>query len=166
MKKKSLVSVIMGSDSDLQVVSEALKILKEFSIEFKLAVLSAHRSPDRLVAYVKTAEKEGTKIFIAAAGGAAHLPGVIAAHTTKPVIGIPVKSKSLNGIDSLLSIVQMPGGVPVATVGIDGAKNAALLAVEILALEDENLSKKIIEYKLKLEKQSLAKNEKLKDLSD
>ena len=148
----------MGSDSDLPIMKEAADVLKQFSIPFEVKVISAHRSPDILADYGKEAHKRGLKIIIAGAGGAAHLPGVTAAFTPLPVIGIPVKAKSLEGLDSLLSIVQMPAGVPVATVGINQAKNAGLLAVQMLALSDSNLLKKMIAYKKKLSEESQKKN--------
>ena len=162
MKNKIEVGIIMGSDSDLPIMGDALNILKDFVIGYEVKVLSAHRTPDQHAEYSKSAVKKGLKVIIAAAGGAAHLPGVTAAHTTLPVIGVPIKGKSLEGMDSLLSIVQMPPGVPVATVSINGAKNAALLAVSIIALTDSVIQSKLVKYKKKMEKESLAKNEKLK----
>ena len=141
------VAVIMGSASDWDVMVPACTTLEEFGIPYEKKVLSAHRNPGPLADYVKAAESNGFSIIIAGAGGAAHLPGVIAALTTLPVIGVPVKSKALNGLDSLLSIVQMPSGIPVATMAIDGAKNAALYAVGILALGDEGLSAKLQEFR-------------------
>ena len=129
--KKPLVGIIMGSDSDLPIMQEAAKILEFFEIEFEVTVVSAHRTPERLFKYSKEAEKRGIRVIIAGAGGAAHLPGMVASITPLPVIGVPVKSASLEGMDSLLSIVQMPGGIPVATVAINGAKNAGILAAEI-----------------------------------
>lgn len=141
------VAVLMGSDSDLGVVKAALTTLEEFTISFDLQVLSAHRTPEDTVSYVKKMEGEGVEVFIAAAGGAAHLPGVIASYTTKPVIGIPVATPALGGVDSLYSIVQMPPGVPVATVGINAAKNAAILAVQMLAVGDDRLKKSLLLYK-------------------
>ena len=143
----SKVAVIMGSASDWDVMAPACTTLEEFGIPYEKKVLSAHRNPGPLADYVKAAEANGFSIIIAGAGGAAHLPGVIAALTTLPVIGVPVKSKALNGLDSLLSIVQMPSGIPVATMAIDGAKNAALYAVAILALKDEGLSAKLQEFR-------------------
>lgn len=134
------VAVIMGSASDWDVMSQACSTLEEFGIEYEKKVLSAHRNPGPLADYVRGLRDGGFGIVIAGAGGAAHLPGVIAALTTLPVIGIPVKSKALNGLDSLLSIVQMPSGIPVATMAIDGAKNAALMAVAIMALHDDSLA--------------------------
>ena len=160
--EKPLVAIIMGSDSDLSIMNEAAKILDEFQVNYEIKIISAHRSPHYMAEYASAAPERGVKIIIAGAGGAAHLPGVTASFFPLPVIGVPVKSKSLDGLDSLLSIVQMPGGVPVATVGINNAKNAGLLAVQILAASDRNLLKKMIDYKKKLEKESLAKNDKLK----
>ena len=157
-KKKPLVGILMGSDSDLPVMQKAAEQLNELSIEYEIRILSAHRVPNKLQEYIKEAERKGIKVFIAGAGLAAHLPGVIAAYTTLPVIGIPLKSGALNGLDSLLSIVQMPGGVPVATVAIDGAKNAALLAIQILATSDKILSGKLIKYKKEMEKAVLKKD--------
>ncbi len=158
--KNPVVSIIMGSDSDLSVMQKAADLLKEFAIPFEVKILSAHRTPDEHAKYSKEAAGRGVKVIIAGAGGAAHLAGVTAANTILPVIGVPIKSK-LDGMDSLLSIVQMPSGVPVATVAIDGAKNAAILAVEMLALSDENLRNKITEYKKKLAEESISKNEKI-----
>ena len=129
-----LVGIIMGSDSDLPVMQAAADVLKEFSIPYEISTVSAHRTPDKMVEYAKTAQKRGLKVIIAGAGGAAHLPGMTASMTTLPVIGVPIKSKTLDGIDSLLSIMQMPSGVPVATMAINGAKNAALFAIKILSL--------------------------------
>jgi phosphoribosylaminoimidazole carboxylase PurE protein len=144
-----IVSLLMGSDSDLPTVKEACAVLRDFGVPIEVRVLSAHRCPEDLVEYVKQAEGRGVRVFIAAAGGAAHLAGVVAAHTVRPVIGIPVQSSALNGLDSLLSIVQMPGGVPVATMAIGnaGARNAGLFAVEILALADESLADKLRRYR-------------------
>lgn len=159
---KPQVGILMGSDSDLSIMEKAFEPLQEFGIEYEVNVISAHRTPDMIAEYGKTAKERGLKVIIAGAGGAAHLPGVTAAFTTLPVIGIPVQSKALNGMDSLLSIVQMPSGVPVATVAIDGAKNAAILAAQIIATGDESVAEKLIEYKKKLAEESRAKNEKLK----
>jgi len=145
-----LVLVLMGSESDKEVMEPAWKILREFEIPYEVKVLSAHRTPDQTISYAKSAKDRGVKVIIAGAGGAAHLPGVIAAVTTLPVIGIPIKSNALNGLDSLLSIVQMPTGVPVATVAIDGASNAALLAVEILSLSNSEYAKKLENYRERL----------------
>ena len=141
------VAIIMGSASDWDVMSPACTTLEEFGIEYEKRVLSAHRNPGPLADYVSKARENGFEIIIAGAGGAAHRPGVIAALTTLPVIGVPVKSKALNGLDSLLSIVQMPSGIPVATMAIDGARNAALYAVSILALRDSGLASKLEEFR-------------------
>jgi len=144
-----LVVLLMGSDSDLPTVKEACLVLQSFGVPFEAHVLSAHRTPDDLVAYVRKAEQSGVRVFIAAAGGAAHLAGVVAAHTSRPVIGIPIQTSSLGGLDSLLSTVQMPGGVPVATmaIGTPGARNAGLFAVQILALADSTLATKLQDYR-------------------
>ena len=157
--KRSIVEVgiVMGSESDLHVMRKAAEILDEFGVNYEMTIVSAHRTPGRLFEYAKTARDRGLEVIIAGAGGAAHLPGMIASITALPVIGVPVKSSSLNGIDSLLSIVQMPKGVPVATVAIDGAANAGILAVQILSLKDSSLREKIFQYKGKLE-QSVLEN--------
>lgn len=139
----------MGSTSDWDVMSDAAATLAQFGVEFEKRVVSAHRTPDLLVEYAKTAKSCGLEVIIAGAGGAAHLPGMVASMTALPVIGVPVKSRALNGLDSLLSIVQMPGGVPVATVAINGAKNAALIAVSILALKDEALAARLEMFRAK-----------------
>ena len=141
------IAVIMGSASDWDVMAPCCTTLEEFGVPYEKKVLSAHRNPGPLAEYVASLKDKGCEVVIAGAGGAAHLPGVIAALTTLPVIGIPVKSKALNGLDSLLSIVQMPSGIPVATMAIDGSKNAALYAVSILALEDSALSKKLQQFR-------------------
>ncbi|MDP2940045.1 MAG: 5-(carboxyamino)imidazole ribonucleotide mutase [Candidatus Omnitrophota bacterium] len=138
------ISIIIGSQSDLKAVKDAIDLLKEFKVGFEVKVLSAHRTPKELEKYVQDAPRQGTKVFIAAAGGAAALAGVIASHTVQPVIGIPVETKSLKGLDSLLSTVQMPTGVPVATVAIGNAKNAGLLALEILGLSDKRIQAKLL----------------------
>ena len=139
----------MGSTSDWDVMSDAAATLAQFGVEFEKRVVSAHRTPELLVEYAKTAKSRGLEGIIAGAGGAAHLPGMVASMTALPVIGVPVKSRALNGLDSLLSIVQMPGGVPVATVAINGAKNAALIAVSILALKDEALAARLEMFRAK-----------------
>ena len=141
------VGVIMGSTSDYEVMVEACKVLEEFGIEYEKRVVSAHRTPDLMYEYAHSARERGIKVIIAGAGGAAHLPGMVAAMTSVPVIGVPVKSRALNGLDSLLSIVQMPGGVPVLTVAINGAKNAALSAIAIIANEDNELLNKLDNYR-------------------
>jgi 5-(carboxyamino)imidazole ribonucleotide mutase len=141
------IGIIMGSDSDLEVMQEAAKVLTEFKVSYEITVVSAHRTPERMFDYARTARERGIKVIIAGAGGAAHLPGMVASITTLPVIGVPVKLKTMDGLDSLLSIVQMPGGVPVATVAINNAKNAGLLAVQILATHDERLAIELQKYK-------------------
>ena len=157
-----LVGILMGSDSDWPVMKAATDALAEFGIASEAKVISAHRDPRGLEEYVLSAQQQrGLKIIIAGAGGAAHLPGVTAAYTTLPVIGVPIESKSLKGLDSLLSIVQMPPGVPVATVGINAARNAGLLAVQILAVSDDRLRKALTEFKQKLADESRAKNRNL-----
>lgn len=158
--KKILVGIIMGSDSDLPIMKEASDILNQFGISNEIKIISAHRSPKFLSEYASDAHKKGMKIIIAGAGGAAHLPGVTAAFTPLPVVGVPIKGKSLEGMDSLLSIVQMPSGVPVATVAINGAKNAGILAAQILATADKNILNKMIAFKKNLERESLEKNKK------
>ena len=154
----------MGSDSDLEVFAEAAKVLEEFDVPYDMTVGSAHRTPERAQKYAATAIGRGIKGLIAGAGGAAHLAGVIAAHTTLPVVGLPVKGKSLDGLDSLLSTVQMPPGIPVATVGINAGKNAGLLALQILATADKTLEEKLREYKKKMSQEQETKGEKLSEL--
>ncbi len=144
--KKPIVGIIMGSDSDLPVMHEAALILDEFEIGYEISVVSAHRTPDRMYQYAKEAKTRGIKIIIAGAGGAAHLPGMVASLTSLPVIGVPVKSKALNGVDSLHSIVQMPPGVPVATMAINGAKNAGIFAAKILALHSKDIEMKLLTF--------------------
>lgn len=157
-----LVSIIMGSDSDLNVMQDAGKILKEFGIPFEITVVSAHRTPKRLFEFSEKAHKRGIQVIIAGAGGSAHLPGMVAAISPLPVIGVPVKSSnSLDGWDSILSILQMPGGVPVATVALNNAKNAGLLAVQILSVKDKRLREKMILYKKKLNSDVITKIEKV-----
>jgi 5-(carboxyamino)imidazole ribonucleotide mutase len=160
-KNKPLVGIIMGSDSDWPTLEAAAEICKEFSVPHEVHVVSAHRTPDDMARYAKNAYKKGLKVIIAGAGGAAHLPGMVASQTPLPVIGVPVKSNALNGMDSLLSIVQMPGGVPVATVAIGAGKNAGLLAVEILATSDTKLMNKLIDYKKTLAAESRKKDKTL-----
>lgn len=149
MRLNMKVAVIMGSTSDLEIMSAALKTLEEFGIEVVKKVISAHRTPDLMCEFAKGAKAAGIGVIIAGAGGAAHVAGVVAGMTTVPVIGVPIQTKALGGMDSLLSIVQMPGGVPVATMAINGSKNAALLAVEILALTNETLHDKLLAYRAK-----------------
>ena len=141
------LGIIMGSTSDYEVMQDACKVLEEFGVDYEKKVVSAHRTPDLMYQYAHTAKERGIKVIIAGAGGAAHLPGMVAAITSLPVIGVPVKSRALSGLDSLLSIVQMPGGVPVLTVAINGAKNAALSAIAILATSDAALSKKLEDFR-------------------
>jgi 5-(carboxyamino)imidazole ribonucleotide mutase len=157
------IGIIMGSDSDLEVMEEAAKACEEFGIEYEMHVMSAHRSPDETANFAKTAHQRSFKVIIAGAGGAAHLAGVIAAHTPLPVIGIPVKSKTLQGQDSLLSMVQMPPGVPVATVAIDGGRNAGLLAVQMLALHDPALLARVVKFKEQLAEGTREKDRKLQE---
>src|SRR5687768_12315822 len=160
-----MVGIIMGSDSDLQVMQAAADILKEFGIEFELTVVSAHRTPNRMVEYAQGAKGRGLKVIIAGAGGAAHLPGMVASLTSLPVIGVPVKSSnSIDGWDSVLSILQMPAGVPVATVALNGARNAGILAAQILGSADKALAKRLDKFKVSLQKkvESSAKNLDLK----
>lgn len=159
--KNIKIGIVMGSDSDLEIMSEAAKVLEEFGVAYNMTVASAHRTPLIVHDYSKNAIIKGLKVIIAGAGGAAHLAGVIASFTTLPVIGVPVKAKTLDGLDSLLSTSQMPPGIPVATVGINAAKNAGLLAIQILALSDKNLEKKLIAYKQKMNDDIKAKGEKL-----
>ncbi len=159
---KIQVAILMGSDSDYPVMQKTEEVLKEFKISYVTRVLSAHRTPKQTIQFISSSEKKGVKVFIAGAGGAAHLAGVVAAHTVKPVIGVPIMSKTMNGLDSLLSTVQMPPGVPVATVAIDGSKNAALLAIQILAVTDKGISKRFSIYKKRLEKEVLKKDKLLK----
>lgn len=141
------VAVIMGSTSDYDIMSAAIQVLEDFGIEYEKKVISAHRTPDLMCEYAKSTRERGVGVIIAGAGGAAHVAGVVAGMTTVPVIGVPIQTKALGGMDSLLSIVQMPGGIPVATMAINGAKNAGLLAAEILALSDEGLQKKLSDFR-------------------
>src|SRR5208283_5176841 len=161
---KPLVSIVMGSDSDLEIMREAGKALDEFGIAYEIDVTSAHRSPDRSAEFAKNAAERGIQVIIAGAGGAAHLAGVIAAHTTLPVIGVPIPSTSLNGMDSLLSTVQMPAGIPVATVAIGkpGATNAGILAAQMIGLADGAIAKKLLAHKEKLARGAEEKSKKLK----
>jgi len=153
-----IVSIIMGSDSDLPVMTAAADQLNDFGIEFELTVVSAHRTPERLMKFAATAAERGIKVIIAGAGGAAHLPGMVASITTLPVIGVPIKSSnSIDGWDSVLSILQMPNGIPVATVALNGAKNAGILAASILSIADTDLEKKLISFKEKMKNEVEAK---------
>ncbi|NQD70038.1 5-(carboxyamino)imidazole ribonucleotide mutase [Sphingobacterium shayense] len=150
-KNTALVGIIMGSKSDLPVMRDAIEILKKFDVEIEVSIVSAHRTPERMFDYAKSAATRGVKVIIAGAGGAAHLPGMVASITPLPVIGVPVKSSnSIDGWDSLLSILQMPNGIPVATVALNAAKNAGILAAQILALSDESLMRRILDFKEEL----------------
>lgn len=161
---KPLVSIIMGSDSDMPVMNQAEEILKEFKVPYEITIVSAHRTPKRLFEFSENAHKRGIEVIIAGAGGAAHLPGMVAAISPLPVIGVPIKSSnSIDGWDSILSILQMPGGVPVATVALNGAKNAGLLAVQILSVKEIQLRKKMIDYKSKMNSEVMEKVKKLKN---
>jgi len=161
MSLNPLVGIIMGSDSDLPIMQKSIDVLNEFNIPLEVRILSAHRTPDEHAEYSKSAADRGLKVIIAAAGMAAHLPGVTAGNTILPVIGVPMKGKTLEGIDALLAIVQMPPGVPVATVAIDGAKNAAILAIQIIATGNHELRDKLIDYKKQMAVESMKKNEKI-----
>lgn len=158
-----MVGIIMGSDSDLPIMKQAAEILSELGVEFELTIVSAHRTPERMFDYAKSARERGLKLIIAGAGGAAHLPGMVASLTTLPVIGVPIKSSnSVDGWDSILSILQMPNGIPVATVALNGAKNAGLLAARIIGSFDEKVSSNLIEYHTKMKGEVEAKIEKVK----
>ena len=147
------VGIIMGSKSDYPVMKEAENILKEFNIDYEIEIVSAHRTPEKMMDYSKNAHKRGINVIIAGAGGAAHLPGMVASNSPLPVIGVPVKSRnSIDGWDSVLSILQMPNGVPVATVALNGAKNAGILAAQIIGISDSEITKKLVDYKSQLEK--------------
>lgn len=161
ISKDAKVAVVMGSDSDLSVMKNCIKILKDFDIDCEVLVCSAHRTPEKAAEFAKNADANGIDVIIAAAGKAAHLAGVMAAHTPIPVIGVPIKSSTMDGLDSLLSTVQMPSGIPVATVAIDGAENAALLAVQILSIAYHELRHKMIDYKKSLAEKVEKKNEEL-----
>ncbi|NET01788.1 MAG: 5-(carboxyamino)imidazole ribonucleotide mutase [Sphaerospermopsis sp. SIO1G1] len=158
------VGIIMGSDSDLPTMQDAIAVCEEFGIECEVAIVSAHRTPERMVEYAQTAHKRGIKVIIAGAGGAAHLPGMVAALTPLPVIGVPVATRNLQGVDSLYSIVQMPGGIPVATVAIGNAKNAGLLAVQILATHQPDLLAQVQAYRQSLSDMVMEKQSKLEEL--
>ncbi len=159
-----VVGILMGSDSDLAVMNKAAVLLRQFGIEYEMTILSAHRMPEEFFAYAKGAKERGIKVLIAGAGGAAHLPGMCAALFPLPVIGVPISTKAAGGLDSLYSIVQMPSGVPVATVAVDGAANAALLALRMLAIGDESLVQKLEEYRQSQKEAVQAKAEKLREL--
>ena len=158
------VGIIMGSDSDLPVMQEAAAILSQLGVEYELTIVSAHRTPDRLVDYGKNAHNNGIGVVIAGAGGAAHLPGMIAAFTHLPVIGVPVKSSNMSGLDSLYSIVQMPPGVPVATVAINGARNAGILAAQIIGISNEEVAKSVIAFKESMNTEVLEKATKVEEI--
>lgn len=159
---KPLVSIIMGSDSDLSVMQQAEEIMKEFGVPYEITIVSAHRTPKRLYQFSEEAHKRGVEVIIAGAGGAAHLPGMVASIFPLPVIGVPIKSSnSIDGWDSILSILQMPGGVPVATVALNGAKNAGLLAVQIISVKEKSLQEKILKYKEKLNNDVIEKVNKV-----
>ena len=160
MKKNPIISIIMGSDSDFPIMKQAADIIAEFDIPYEITVVSAHRTPERLVEFSQNAHLRGIEVIIAGAGGAAHLPGMAAAISPLPIIGVPIKSSnSIDGWDSILSILQMPGGVPVATVALGGAKNAGLLALQILSVANKDLRQKLIDYKVKLKLEVLVKAE-------
>ncbi len=163
---KPIVAIIVGSDSDLPVVKETTNILEELGVPYEITIGSAHRTPDRVVEFVSTASERGIKVIIAGAGGSAHLPGVVASKTNLPVIGIPIANSPLNGIDSLYSIVQMPGGIPVATMAIGhaGALNAGIFAAQIIALSDPEISQKLIEYRRKMAESVKNKADKLAEV--
>ncbi|WP_003544064.1 5-(carboxyamino)imidazole ribonucleotide mutase [Desulfotomaculum nigrificans] len=158
------VGIVLGSDSDLPLMQDAVKMLDKLGINYEITISSAHRAPDKTAAYARTAEARGLKVIIAAAGLAAHLPGVIAAHTILPVIGVPVKSGALNGVDALYAIVQMPPGIPVASVAINGAKNAAILAAQIIAASDNLVREKLLQLKEDLAREVEARDARLKEL--
>ena len=164
MKTNVDVAIVMGSDSDLPIMKDAAKILKEFGISYEVKVLSVHRTPNKALEYAESLKERNVKVVIGGAGGAAHLPGVFSAMVPVPVIGVPIHTKTLSGIDSLYSIVQMPSGIPVATVAINGAKNAGILAATILGTGNEEIKNKIIKYKESLAEAVLKKDEKLQDL--
>lgn len=166
MKEEAiLVSIIMGSDSDMKIMEEAVHIIKSFNISYEIDIVSAHRTPEKLYSFAKNAHVRGVKVIIAGAGGAAHLPGMVAAISPLPVIGVPIKStNSIDGWDSILSILQMPGGVPVATVALNGAKNAGILALQILSTSDSDLQNRLIDYKNQLNEEVQEKAKKIKTL--
>lgn len=166
MKEETiLVSIIMGSDSDMKIMEEAVHIIKSFNISYEVDIVSAHRTPEKLYSFANNAHSRGIKVIIAGAGGAAHLPGMVAAISPLPVIGVPIKStNSIDGWDSILSILQMPGGVPVATVALNGAKNAGLLAVQILSTSNVELQNMLISYKIQLNEEVQEKAKKIQTL--
>ena len=160
---KPLVGIVMGSDSDLKIMQDAVKILRSFDIEAELIVASAHRTPHKALSYAETAEERGLEVLIAGAGAAAHLPGILAAMTTLPVIGVPINATALQGLDALYAIVQMPSGIPVATVAINGAKNAGILAAEILAVKYPEIRQKLKDYKVKMAEEVEVKSQRLQN---
>lgn len=162
--KNPIVSIIMGSDSDLPIMQDAALLLEEMEISFEISIISAHRTPDIVFDYAKKTQDRGVKVIIAGAGGAAHLAGIVAALTPLPVIGVPILGKSFGGLDSLLSMVQMPSGIPVATVAVNAAKNAAILAAKILALNNQELNQKLVEYQQKLAQTVSDKNNQLQKI--
>ena len=162
VENSPLVGIIMGSDSDWPTMHAAYQVCQEFNVACEVRVVSAHRTPDDMARYAKSAHKRGLRVIIAGAGGAAHLPGMVASHTPLPVLGVPVESKALKGLDSLLSIVQMPSGIPVATVAIGGGRNAGLLAISILGASDETIRAKVLEFKRRLATESRTRNERIK----
>lgn len=161
---KATVGIIMGSDSDLSIMSEAAKVLEQLGLSYELTIISAHRTPEKMHDYCTTAIKRGIKVIIAGAGGAAHLPGVAAAYTELPVIGVPIKSNTLSGVDSLYSIVQMPSGIPVATVAINGAKNAGILAAQMIGISDESIQMNVKKFKEDMKKSVEAKAEEIEKI--
>ena len=163
-EETKLVGIVMGSTSDWDIMKEAVKICRDFGISYDIQALSAHRTPDELENWIKKMEEQGCKAIVAGAGGAAHLPGIFAAVNTCPVIGVPIHSKALNGIDSLYSIVQMPSGIPVATVAINGAKNAAILATQIIGVSNEDIRNKLADFKAGLKDAVMEKDAKLQDV--
>lgn len=164
MEKNIDVAIIMGSDSDLPIMADSAKFLDDMGISYEMKILSVHRCPDEAIDYAKSLKDRGVKAIIAGAGGAAHLPGIFAAVNTCPVIGVPIYSKALNGIDSLYSIVQMPSGIPVATVAINGAKNAAILAAQIIGITDENIKNKISDFKTEMRDGVMKKDARLQSV--
>jgi 5-(carboxyamino)imidazole ribonucleotide mutase len=164
MSKRPIVGIIMGSDSDLSVMHEAAMMMEELEIAYEITIVSAHRTPDKLVSYSKEAHERGLKVIIAGAGGSAHLPGMVASFTHLPVIGVPIKSSNMNGLDSLYSIVQMPPGVPVATMAINGAKNAGLFAGKIIAISNKEVDQKLIAFREFMKETVIEKAETLLDV--
>ena len=164
MEKSIDVAIIMGSDSDLPIMADSAKFLESMGISYEMKILSVHRCPDEAISYAKSLKERNVKVIIAGAGGAAHLPGIFAAVNTCPVIGVPIHSKTLNGIDSLYSIVQMPSGIPVATVAINGAKNAAILAAQIIGISNENVRNKLTDFKASMKDRVMKKDARLQSV--